>query len=135
MTNAQIADVFDQIADLLEFQGANPFRVRAYRAGARAIRDLPMAVSSILADETQALTDVPGIGKDLAAKCQTLVDTGSLPALEELKAEIPASVMALLRVPGLGPKKAAVCHRDCKSVPSPGIWNPDYRRRRQTQSG
>lgn len=112
MTNAQIADVFDQVADLLEFQGANPFRVRAYRAGSRAIRDLQAAVSSILADETQALTDVPGIGKDLAAKCQTLVDTGSLPALEELKAKIPESVMAILRVPGLGPKKAAVLHKE-----------------------
>ena len=112
MNNAQISDVFDQVADLLEFQGANPFRVRAYRSAARAIRDMLATVSSILADETQALTDVPGIGKDLAAKCQILVDTGSLPALEELKAEIPASVMALLRVPGLGPKKAAVLHKE-----------------------
>lgn len=108
LNNSQIADVFEQVADLLEFQGANPFRIRAYRSGARAISGLSEAVASILADEDRKLTDVQGIGKDLAAKCKTLVETGVLPALEELKEQVPDSVMAILRVRGLGPKKAAI---------------------------
>jgi DNA polymerase (family X) len=66
MTNAQIAAVFDEIADLLEFQNANQFRVRAYRNGARTIRDLTEPAESILADSSRSLTDLQGIGKDLA---------------------------------------------------------------------
>jgi len=112
MTNADIAAVFEQIADLLEFQGANPFRVRAYRNGARAIQDLPEPVEEVLGDPDRQLTDVPGIGKDLAEKAAVLVATGSLPMLEELLAEIPESVLAVLRVPGLGPKRAAVLYNE-----------------------
>jgi DNA polymerase (family 10) len=112
MTNAEIADVFDQVADLLEFQGANPFRTRAYRNGARALRDLPEPVAAILQDPQRPLTDLPGIGKDLAGKCATLVETGRLPILDELLEQIPQSVLALLRIPGLGPKKAAVLFHD-----------------------
>lgn len=108
MTNAQIADVFDQVADLLEFQGANPFRIRAYRNGARVLRDLPEPVSTIVEDENRQLTDIPGIGKDLAEKCASLVATGTLPMLDELLDQVPRTVLALLRIPGLGPKKAAV---------------------------
>jgi DNA polymerase (family 10) len=112
MTNEQISDIFDQIADLLEFQGANPFRIRAYRNGARTIRNLADSVESIIADEERRLTDIDGIGKDLAEKCGTLVHSGQLPMLDELLAEVPQSVLALLRVPRLGPKKAAVLHKE-----------------------
>lgn len=112
MTNADVADVFEQVADLLEFQGANPFRVRAYRNGARAIRDLPESVEQIVADPDRKLTDVEGIGKDLAQKVATLVETGSLPMLDEILAEVPNSILAVLRVPGLGPKRAAVLFRE-----------------------
>jgi len=112
MTNAEIAAVFEQLADLLEFQGANPFRVRAYRNGARAIKDLPEAVEDVANDPDRQLTDVPGIGKDLAEKMMTLLMTDSLPQLEELLAEIPESVLAILRVPGLGPKRAALLHHE-----------------------
>lgn len=114
MTNAQIATVFDEIADLLEFQNANQFRVRAYRNGARTIRDLPEPAESILADSSRSLTDLQGIGKDLADKIAVLVQTGDLPMRQELQAQVPASVMALLRVPGLGPKKAAALHKELK---------------------
>lgn len=108
MTNTQIADVFDQVADLLEFQGANPFRTRAYRNGARILRNLTEPVRAILDDESRKLTDISGIGKDLAEKCATLVATGELPMLDELLTQVPPSVLSLLRIPGLGPKKAAV---------------------------
>jgi DNA polymerase (family X) len=108
MTNVEIAAVFDHIADLLEFQGANPFRVRAYRNAARTIHDLIESAAEIVADPDRSLTDIEGIGKDLAEKITTLVQTGSLPMLEELLSEIPQSVLAILRVPGLGPKRAAI---------------------------
>jgi len=112
MTNAEIAATLDQIADLLEFQGANPFRVRAYRNAARTIRDLPESVAEILAAEDRHLTELGGIGKDLAEKIATLSHTGSLPMLDELLAQVPESVLAILRVPGLGPKRAAILYHD-----------------------
>jgi DNA polymerase (family 10) len=114
MTNAQIAAVFEEIADLLDFQGANPFRVRAYRNAARTVGDLHESVETILADPQRKLTDIDGIGDDLAGKIATLARTGDLPMRQELLAEIPESVLALLRVPGLGPKKAAALHKQLK---------------------
>ena len=114
MTNHDIAAVFEQIADLLEFQDANPFRVRAYRNAARTIHDLPESAAHIVAHPERSLTDMEGIGKDLAEKVATLAVTGSLPILEQLLVEIPESVLAMLRVPRLGPKRAALLHRQLK---------------------
>lgn len=112
MTNNRIADVFDEIADCLEFKGANPFRLRAYRKAARTIRHHSEPLETILHEPDRKLTDIDGIGKDLADKVATLVETSRLPMHEELKAEIPESVFAILRIPGLGPKKAAVIHNE-----------------------
>jgi DNA polymerase (family 10) len=112
MTNSQVADVFDEIADLLEFQNANPFRVRAYRNAARTIRDLTEPVSGIVDDPQRDLTEIEGIGEDLAQKIATLCQTGQLPQHQELLQKIPHSVLALMRIPGLGPKKAAALHRE-----------------------
>ncbi|RCS51867.1 DNA polymerase/3'-5' exonuclease PolX [Bremerella cremea] len=114
MNNAQIAAKFELLADLLEFQGANAFRVRAYRNAARTIEGLSQQISDILEDGSQKLTDLDGIGKDLAEKCQVLVESGELPQLEELQKKIPQSVLAMLRIPGLGPKKAAVIYQELK---------------------
>jgi len=114
MTNPEIADAFDSVADILEFQGANPFRVRAYRNAARTIRDLPESVAEIASDSSRKLTDIEGIGKDLAEKIAALVMTGKLEMLEELKRQVPESVMAMMRVPGLGPKRAAMLFNDLK---------------------
>ena len=112
MDNAAIADVFDEMAELLEFTGENPFRIRAYRNGARAIRELDEPVSTILADESRKLSDVPGIGKTLVEKTQKLVDTGALPQLEKLRAEVPDVVIEMSRIPGLGAKKAAKLYEE-----------------------
>lgn len=112
MTNSRIADIFDEIADLLEFQGSNPFRVRAYRNGARIIRDLPEPLTAVLADASRKLTDLEGIGKDLAEKIQTLVETGELRQYQELLEQVPATVLDMMRVPGLGPKKAAALYKE-----------------------
>jgi DNA polymerase (family 10) len=112
MTNAEIAAVFEQVADLLEFQGANPFRVRAYRNGARAIRDLSEPAAELVTGEGRELTEIPGIGKDLAEKVATLVQTGTLPMLDELLQQIPETILAILRVPGLGPKRTATLYHE-----------------------
>ncbi len=112
MQNGQIADVFDEVADLLEFQGANAFRVRAYRQGARTIREMQQSAAAVSKEGLETLITLPGIGKDLAAKCLELVQTGTLQMLEALRLEIPATVLALMRIPGLGPKKAAALHRE-----------------------
>lgn len=112
MKNSEIAAAFDLIGDILEFQGANQFRVRAYRNAARTIGDLSEAVTKIVADPERKLTDIEGIGADLSNKILTLVTSGSLPMLEELKAQVPQSVLALLRIPGMGPKKAATLHKE-----------------------
>ncbi|HJT35423.1 MAG TPA: DNA polymerase/3'-5' exonuclease PolX [Pirellulales bacterium] len=111
MNNAQIAAVFDEIADLLEIQAANPFRVRAYRNGARTIRELSEPAAEILCTEGRKLTEINGIGGDLAEKIAALCQTGSVPLHQELLAQIPVSVLTLMRVPGVGPKKAAALHQ------------------------
>lgn len=108
MNNARIAEKLNQLADLMEFQGANSFRLRAYRNAARVIKDLGESVESILSDSNRRLTDIDGIGKGVAEKVSTLVETGTLPQLDEILQEIPSSVLDILRIPGLGPKKAAV---------------------------
>lgn len=112
MNNAKIAEKFEQLADLLEFQGANPFRLRAYRNGARVIKDLGQSIESILNDPDQKLTDIDGIGKGVAEKSQVIVETGRLPQLDEILEKVPKSVLDILRIPGLGPKKAAVLFKE-----------------------
>jgi len=105
VTNADVAALFASLADLLEYRGENPFRVRAYRAAARVVEDLDEPLEAIRADPTRSFTDLEGIGTDLATKITTILDTGRLPALDEAAAGLPAGIFALLRVPGLGPKK------------------------------
>lgn len=105
MTNSDIAAVFDHVADLLEYEGGNVFRVRAYRNAARTIQALVESLASVRADSQRSLTDIEGIGADLAGKIETLLDTGRLPLLDDLEKKIPAVVFELMRVPGLGPKK------------------------------
>ncbi|WP_417731800.1 DNA polymerase/3'-5' exonuclease PolX [Rosistilla oblonga] len=112
MDNQSIAEVFEQMAELLEFKGENPFRIRAYHNGAKAILDLEEPVAQILDDPSRKLSDVPGIGKTLVDKITVLVSTGSLPQLLELQEQFPASVLAMARVPGLGAKKAARLHQE-----------------------
>lgn len=102
--NFEIADIFDQLADLLEIEDANPFRVRAYRNAARMIRGHARNMADLLA-EGRDLSQLPDIGKDLATKIETIVDTGKLPLLEEVKARTPAALSEMMRIRGLGPKR------------------------------
>lgn len=108
MTNADIADTFEHIADLLEYQGGNVFRVRAYRQAARTISGMIDSLATVRADPSRSLTDIEGIGTDLADKIGVLLDAGELPLLAELRKAVPPVVFQLMRVPGLGPKKVKI---------------------------
>ena len=102
--NADIAAAFNEFADLLEIQQANPFRIRAYRNAARLVGDLGRDVRAMLG-RGEDLTELPGIGEDLAGKMREIVASGSCAALERLRAELPPAITELLHVPGLGPKR------------------------------
>jgi DNA polymerase (family 10) len=102
--NADIARVFEEIADLLDIGEANPFRVRAYRNAARTVAELQLDLVALVA-EGAALPKLPGIGQDLAAKIREIADTGGCALLERLRRELPPAVTQLLRIPGLGPKR------------------------------
>ena len=101
MKNTEIAGIFNNIADLLEIKGENPFRIRAYRKAAFIITALGKDISSLSEAE---LLELPGVGHDLAAKIEEYVKTGRMDAYEKLKLEIPESLTDLLAIPGLGPK-------------------------------
>lgn len=111
MHNPDIALAFEELADLLEIEGSNPFRIRAYRDAARTLRDLSVDVGDMLT-RGERLSDLPGIGQDLAAKIKELLETGTIGVLEEHRALIPSTLLQLLKVPGLGPKRVKALYHD-----------------------
>lgn len=111
-TNEQIARRLDELASLLEAQGANPFRVNAYRRGAMAIAALPEPVGDLYARQgIDGLERVPSIGRRLAMAIRSLVETGRLPILEHLRGEIDP-VQLLQSVPGIGAIQGERLHHD-----------------------
>ncbi len=102
--NADIAAIFEKIADLLEIEDANPFRVRAYRNAARLIQGLTHDLKAMV-EAGEDLTELPGIGEDLAKKIAEIVTTGHCSFLEKLEKQTPPALTELLKVPGLGPKR------------------------------
>jgi DNA polymerase (family 10) len=107
MKNEFIAVQFELLADLLEIQGANPFRIRAYRNAARTISSTAESLSDLVANGTD-LTQFSGIGKDLAKQIHEIITKGEHSALNELRKQIPGGVLDMLRIPGVGPKKVSV---------------------------
>ena len=105
MENGEIAAVLEDVGMLLQIQGANPFRIRAYENAARAVEDHAVPLRAMVADGAD-LTELPGIGKDMARYITELVTTGRLSILDELTAQIPRSLLELVRLPGVGPKRA-----------------------------
>lgn len=107
--NADIAEIFYRLAELLEIEGANPFRIRAYRRAAATIEDLgqPAAVLLLRGED---LSELPGIGEDLAGKIREICETGRCKALDEIEARTPSDLAKLTAVPGLGPKRVKVLH-------------------------
>jgi DNA polymerase (family 10) len=102
--NLAVSAVFEEIADRLAIQGANAFRIRAYSDAARMLQGLAPDVKQML-ERGDDLTELPGIGPDLAAKIAEIVRTGKCALLGRLRREMPAAITDLLRVPGLGPKR------------------------------
>jgi DNA polymerase (family 10) len=109
--NADIAAVFEEIADLLELQNANPFRVRAYRNAARVVGELRFDIAARLA-EGRELPKIPGIGEDLAGKMREIAERATCALLERLRAKLPPGITELLRIPGLGPKRVQALHTE-----------------------
>jgi DNA polymerase (family 10) len=111
--NAEIAAMFDQTANLLEFKGENQFRVRAYRRAARTVEGLPQSIRSLLAAEKD-LSELPGIGKDLAGKIADIVVTGHFELLDSLKKKLPGQLGDMAALPGLGPKRVKLLYDKLK---------------------
>jgi len=108
--NTEIADMFEQLADLLEIREDNPFRIRAYRNAARVIRSHGRSMAELV-DSGADLAELPGIGADLAGKIATIVRTGKLPLLDQLRAKVPPPLVEMTRIEGLGPKRAKALYR------------------------
>jgi len=110
MTNADVARVFKEVADMLEIKGEDAFRVNSYRRVARTIGDLATDINDVA--ERGELAKLSGVGKGSAAKIQELLDTGKLAMREELAKEVPETVLDLLAIQGMGPKKVALLWRE-----------------------
>ncbi len=117
VTNAQIADVLDQIADLLELEGADQFRIRSYRRATETLRSYPEELANL--HSQGKLTTVPSVGKSLAEKIAEYLETGSIAYLEELRAKYPDGVLEMLEIPGFGPRSASRVFHEL------GIQDPD----------
>jgi DNA polymerase (family 10) len=110
MNNQQLARVLQRFADLLVIKGENPFRINAYQRAAEVIDHLPEPVADLIANGE--LTGIPGIGPGIAAALEELVETGGFGALDELTSEVPATLLTLLDIPGLGPKTIGRLYRE-----------------------
>jgi DNA polymerase (family 10) len=110
LSNAAIADALEELGDLYELDGAIVHRVLAYRAAAKAVREASVSVAA-LALEGRA-SELTGIGKTLQEKILALAQTGAIPAAERLRAKFPAGLIAITRLPGLGPKRARLLHSE-----------------------
>ncbi|BFU92943.1 MAG: hypothetical protein NTAFB01_41300 [Nitrospira sp.] len=104
VSNSEIAEILIRLADLLEIDDANPFRVRAYRKAARTLESLPCSAASMLNGGAD-LSDLPGIGTDLADKIDEIIKTRHLTVLDEVESRLPSALAELRRLPGLGPKR------------------------------
>ncbi|WP_422926441.1 DNA polymerase/3'-5' exonuclease PolX [Singulisphaera sp. PoT] len=112
METSRIAQILDEMGTLLEIQGENPFRCRAYHNASQALRALPTDLSGMIADGS--LSEIPGIGETMLTKIVQLATSGHLPSFDKLKQETPPGLVELLRIPGLGPKKIKQLRDDLK---------------------
>ena len=112
MDNGKISAQITKLADLLEFQGANSFKIRAYRRGARVIKDSTDSFETIVSHNPSQLLQIDGIGKGVAEKITQLVQEGEISEINEILETVPSTVLDILRIPGLGPKKAASLYQE-----------------------
>lgn len=109
MQNAAVAQMFEDIADLLEIEGENPFQIRAYRRAAEAVSNYPTAIEDLTVPDLKAIS---GLGPATADKTREFLATGRVAFLERLREEYPHGVLELARVPGLGPKKVQMLYKE-----------------------
>jgi len=107
--NEEVEALLQEYADLILLTGGDAYRARSYEKAARAVGGHPADVAHL---DAKGLQEIPGVGKSIAAKIAEYLTTGHLPALEQLRAKVPAGVREIMAIPGVGPKKAAVLHRD-----------------------
>ncbi len=112
MENLKVAEIFSNIARILEIKQDNPFRIRAYEKAAQNIKDLSEDIQTLISEER--LSDISGIGKDLAAKIEEIVSTGRLKSYEDLKKSIPSGLLDLVNIPSIGPKTAWALYKKLK---------------------
>jgi DNA polymerase (family 10) len=109
-TNAEIAAAFDELGDLYELDGAVSYRVIAYRTAAKTVRDASVSVMGLTREGK--VTSLPGIGKTLEEKLKALDETGDIPAAQKLRAKFPAGLLAVMHLPGFGPKRARLLYEE-----------------------
>ncbi|MBJ6726240.1 DNA polymerase/3'-5' exonuclease PolX [Geomesophilobacter sediminis] len=107
MINTELAQIFSEIADILEIKQDNPFKVRAYRKAALNVESYPRSVDDLTHKE---LLEIPGVGADIAAKIEEYRETGQIKAYEKLKSEVPPGIHAIMSIPDIGPKTALLIH-------------------------
>src|SRR4051812_3843332 len=110
MSNAQIAAAFEELGDLYELDGAVSYRVIAYRTAAKAVRESSVSVMQLTRDGK--VTSLPGIGKTLEEKIRALDETGDVPSARRLRDKHPAGLIAIMHLPGFGPKRARRLHEE-----------------------
>ena len=110
LPNADIADALQELGDLYELDGAIVHRVVAYRTAAKTVREASVSVAGLA--RAGRATELPGIGDTLQEKIVALLDTGTIPAAARLRAKFPAGLIAITRLPGLGPKRARLLHAE-----------------------
>jgi DNA polymerase (family X) len=114
LSNLAIARILREIADLLEIKSDNPFKIRAYRNGADIVANHPHELATL---DAIGLREIPGIGKDLAARIREIAETGDAEYHRELVAEFPPTILDLLHLQGVGPKTVALLYRSLEIRP------------------
>jgi len=112
MKNAELSELFDQMADIMEILGEDRFRINSYRKVARIIAEMPTDIEVML--ETGRLAEIPGVGKSSIAKIEEFVKTGKITAHQDLLKKIPVELLELLKIPGLGPKGVKAVYEKLK---------------------
>jgi DNA polymerase (family 10) len=110
MKNKELADLFEKMADILEFKGENPFKISAYRKASRIIGDLTEDIEAIAARGD--LRDIPGIGEGMAQKIAEYIETGKISKFEEVRKGVPDDLIAIMDIPGMGPKTLSMLHKE-----------------------
>ena len=123
--NAIIAALFDELADLYELDGAVVHRVLAYRNAAKSVREAPQSVAALTREGK--VTSLPGIGRTLEEKIQALMETGTIPAAEKLRAKFPVGLVDMTRLPGPGRSGRASSSTSSASIPSTRSRRPPTR--------